>query len=265
MLHHELLGEGPLVVLLHSGGMSGRQWRRLAGLLSSSNRVLVPDLHGSGENPPWPASRPFDCSLDVEALRELLASLGAPAHFVGHSYGGFLALALAREHPTSLRSLAVYDPVAFGVLHASHDEAGLGDLEGVCANPVFLDDALGGSATWFEAFVDYWSGPGSWRALSAAAQASFLRVGRKVYLEARSLLADRTPPTAYACITAPILLLGGERSPVAARRIIALLDGALPHARLNVVAGAGHMGPISHAPEVNAIIGEHIAAADARA
>jgi pimeloyl-ACP methyl ester carboxylesterase len=115
VLHHELLGDGPLVVLLHSGGMSGRQWRRLAGVLSSTNRVVVPDLLGSGENPLWPHKTPFDCSLDVEALRELLDSLGAPAHFVGHSYGGFLALALACEHRTSLRSLAVYDPVAFGV------------------------------------------------------------------------------------------------------------------------------------------------------
>ena len=43
-------GEGPLVVLLHSGGMSGRQWRRLAGLLSASYRVVTPDFLGSGDN-----------------------------------------------------------------------------------------------------------------------------------------------------------------------------------------------------------------------
>ena len=185
---------------------------------------------------------------------------------------GALRRALLRRLPRSGTRLRAPDepPVARRLRsrrvrgpYASHDEAGSA-IWRAFANPVFLDDALGGSATWFEAFVDYWSGPGSWRALSAAAQASFLRVGRKVYLEARSLLADRTPPTAYACITAPTLLLGGERSPVAAQRVIALLDGALPRARLNVLAGAGHMGPISHAPEVNALIAEHIAAADAR-
>ncbi len=263
MLHHELLGEGPLVVLLHSGGMSGRQWRRLAGLLSSSCRVVAPDLLGSGDNPPWLDEKPFDFSLDVAAVGELLDSLGAPAHFVGHSYGGLIALTLARERPSTVRSLTVYDPVAFGVLHASHDEAGLSDLERASANPVFLDDARGGSEAWFEVFVDYWNGPGSWRALPEAARASFLRVGRKVYFEARSLLADRTPPGAYARITAPTLLLGGERSPVAVQRIVALLAAAVPRGRTRMVAGAGHMGPISHAAEFNALVVEHIAVADA--
>jgi pimeloyl-ACP methyl ester carboxylesterase len=243
--------------------MSGRQWRRLVGLLAPSYRVVVPDLLGSGENPPWPDRTPFDFSLDVAALGELLDSLGAPAHLVGHSYGGLLALTLARQRPAAVRSLAVYDPVAFGVLHATPDEAGLDDLERARANPVFHDDARGGGEAWFEVFVDYWNGPGSWRVLPAAAQAAFLRVGRKVYLEVCSLLSDRTPPAAYARIRAPTLLLGGERSPVAARRVIAILAGAIPRARTRVLAGAGHMGPISHVAEVNALVAEHIAAAEA--
>ena len=263
MLHHERFGEGPLVLLVHSGGMSGRQWRRLAALLSPSYTVVVPDLLGSGANPAWPGDAPFELELDLAALTELVDSMRAPAHVVGHSYGGLLVLKLASERPSSVRSLAVYDPVAFGVLHAHQDAAGLGDIERVAvAKPVFLDDARGGDAEWFEAFVDYWNGPGSWRALPPAAQAAFLAVGRKVYLEVRSLLADRTSPTDYARIGAPTLLIGGERSPVAARRVIALLADALPRARTRVVAGAGHMGPISHAEEVNALVAEHIALAE---
>jgi len=244
--------------------MSGRQWRRLAEILSSSHRVVIPDFLGSGNNALWPTEAPFDYRLDVAQVVELLESLKDPAHLVGHSYGGLVALTLARERPAAVLSLAVYDPVAFGVLYASHDEAGLGDLEIPAANPVFLDDARGGSEAWFEVFVDYWNGPGSWGALSGAARASFLKVGRKVYLEARSLLADRTAPAAYASITAPTLLLGGERSPMAARRVIAVLGTAIPRARTHVLAVAGHMGPISHAADVNAIVAAHIAAADRR-
>lgn len=263
VLHHERLGEGPLVALLHSGGMSGRQWRRLAQILSSRYEVVIPDFLGSGDNPPWPGEAPFDFRLDVAAVGEMLASLRGPAHLVGHSYGGLVALTLARERPAVVRSLTVYDPVAFGVLYAGHDEAGIRDLERVGDTPVFLDDAQGGSEAWFEVFVDYWNGPGSWRAFPVAARASFLRVGRKVYFEVRSLLADRTAPAEYARITAPTLLLGGERSPVAARRVIALLAAAVPRVRTHLVTGAGHMGPISHAAEVNALVAEHIAAADA--
>jgi pimeloyl-ACP methyl ester carboxylesterase len=243
--------------------MSGRQWRKLAGILASSHRVVVPDFIGSGSNPPWPAGARFDFALDVAAVGALLAEQRAPVHLVGHSYGGLVALTLARERPSAVRSLAVYDPVAFGVLHASHDAVGLGDLDRAALDPVFLDDAGGGGEAWFEAFVDYWNGPGSWRALPGEARAAFLRVGRKVYLEVRSLLADRTPPAAYECVTAATLLLGGERSPVAAQRVIALLATAIPRARTRVVPGAGHMGPISHAAEVNALVAEHIAAADA--
>src|SRR5688572_30233621 len=216
--------------------MSGRQWRRLVQLLSASYRVVVPDLLGSGANPPWPDHDSFDVTLDVAAVGELLESLREPAHLVGHSYGGFLALALARERPASVRSLAVYDPTAFGVLFGARDAEGLADLERARSHPLFLDDAHGGDAAWFEAFVDYWNGPGTWRALPDAAHAGFLERGRKVYLEARSLLAERTPAHAYASVRAPALLLGGERSPAAARRVIALLAEALPRSRAQLVA-----------------------------
>ena len=263
MLHHDLAGLGPLVLLLHSGGMSGRQWRRLATRLSATHQVASPDLLGSGGNPLWPDDAPFEYPLDVAAVGELLDVLGPPAHVVGHSYGGLLALTLARLRPDAVRSVTVYDPVAFGVLHATRDAEGLVDLERAAENPVFLDDARGGSEAWLEAFVDYWNGRGSWQALPASARASFSRVGRKVYYEVRSLLADRTAPQAYASITAPTLLIGGELSPVAARRVIAVLGKALPNARTHAIAGAGHMGPISHAAEFNELVAAHVAAADA--
>src|SRR5204863_8422743 len=99
MLHHERLGAGPPVVLLHSGGMSGRQWRRLAELLSPVHEVVTPDFLGSGNNPPWPDAKPFDFALDVAEVGKLLDALGKPAHLVGHSYGGLVALTLARQRP----------------------------------------------------------------------------------------------------------------------------------------------------------------------
>jgi pimeloyl-ACP methyl ester carboxylesterase len=37
----------------------------------------------------------------------------------------------------------------------------------------------------------------------------------------------------------------------------------LPAARLAIVEGAGHMGPLTHAEQVNAAIVRHIAEADA--
>lgn len=38
----------------------------------------------------------------------------------------------------------------------------------------------------------------------------------------------------------------------------------LPDARLAVIAGAGHMGPLTHTEEVNAIIIQHLAGVELR-
>jgi pimeloyl-ACP methyl ester carboxylesterase len=181
-------------------------------------------------------------------VERVLDEVAAPVHLVGHSYGGLLALTIARRDPGRVRSIAVYDPVAFRVLYDPPDAAGLADAARV--EPL-LNAEVGGSAAWFEQFIDYWSGPGAWRALHEGARASFLAVGRKVFLEVRSLLGDRTPASAYAGITAPALLLTGEHTPIAARRVVALLAAALPNATPVDVQGAGHMGPITHADVVN--------------
>jgi pimeloyl-ACP methyl ester carboxylesterase len=258
-------GAGSPVVLLHSGGMSSRQWRSLSERLASSHRVLAPDFLGSGKNPPWPDDVPFGYGLDVAAVARVLDALDGPVHLVGHSYGGLVALTLARTLPHRVRSLAVYDPVAFGVLHDTADPAGLADLERASSQPVFTDETLGGGEAWMQSFVDFWNGPGAWRSLPASSREQFLRVGRKVFREVMSLMADRTGAAAYAAATAPTLLLSGERSPVSAQRVTEVLRGAMPHARREVIAGAGHMGPLTHSAAVEELIAQHIAAHDGAA
>ena len=256
-------GAGTPVVLLHSSGMSSRQWRSLAARLAPSHRVLAPDFVGTGKNPLWDDSVPFHYGLDVAAVGRLLDGVEGPAHLVGHSYGGLIALAVARTWPERVRSVAVFDPVAFGVLHDPADEAGLADLRQAEAQPVFTDEALGGSEAWMQSFIDYWNGPDAWRSLASPTQEQFLRVGRTVFREVMSLMADRTGVASYAAMTAPTLLLAGERSPTAARRVTEVLRAALANARREVVPGAGHMGPLTHGPIVDGLIARHIDAAEA--
>ena len=223
--------------------------------------MLAVDLLGSGKNPPWPDDARFDFTMDVDAVREVVEQAGEPVHLVGHSYGGLLALSVGRVVPPRVRTVTVYDPVAFGVLHDPADAPGLADLAKAEQNPVFLDDAKGGSAEWFESFVDYWNGPGSFRALPKASQEGFVRVGRKVYYEVRSLLSDRTPASAYRALTMPVAIVGGERSPVAAQRVRAILAAAIPESELVTIAGAGHMGPLTHATEFHRAVARTLARA----
>jgi pimeloyl-ACP methyl ester carboxylesterase len=233
----------PTALLLHSGGMSSRQWRKLAELLAPTHDVVAPDFLGSGDEPVWPIERPFHFRDDVARVRDLVARCG-PVDVVGHSYGGLVGLTLAAQARDLVRRVAVFDPVCWGVIPERHDWAR------------FLDDGIGGTPTWFETFVDYWNGPGTWQAMPEPARAAFLRVGAKVYLEVKSLLFDRTPASTYVGLDA--LVLTGERTPAEERQVVDVLAETW-QTRPQVIAGAGHMGPITHAPEVNRLIRDFLA------
>lgn len=262
-IHYLDQGEGVPVVLVHSSGMSSRQWSRIAARLGPDRRVVAPDLIGSGKSEGVPHDAPFHFSWDVEAVEAVLATLGeSPYHLVGHSYGGLLALTVARRHPERVLSLCLYEPVAFGVLYSEGDRAGIASLEDYDPDGTFLQDEGGGAEPWMERFIDWWQGPGAWRGLSEPAQSAFLGVGRKVFQEVRSLLLDRTPLEAYAKLTMPALLLSGAHSPLAARRVCELFARALPNARLHTFEDAGHMGPLTHGPLVAAELLDHLRAAE---
>jgi pimeloyl-ACP methyl ester carboxylesterase len=258
-------GRGTPVVLLHSGGLSSRQWGRLVDRLATEHRVISPDFLGYGRSSPWPRDQEFHFILDVLAIEALLRSVAEPVHIVGHSYGGFIALLVALHQPGRVRSLALFEPVAFGVLHSRNDAAARASLAEAGIEDSLTDSATGGQEPWLREFVDYWSGPGAWAGLPEAARASFRSVGWKLFGEVRSLLLDRTPHQAYATLAVTTLLLSGETSPLAARRVIAHLADVIPGARALTVAGAGHMAPITHADQVNQWIADHIARTETEA
>jgi pimeloyl-ACP methyl ester carboxylesterase len=257
-LHVEDSGRGVPVVALHSSGLSGRQWRRLASaLVDRGFRAVVPDLVGHGRSPEWPEREPFSFHVDVGHAVALLESLEAPAHVVGHSYGAFVALLAAREVPSRVRSLALYEPVAFGVLDRVEDADAVRELEGV-GSP--WDGSPGGRERWLKSFVDYWSGSGAWEALREDARAEFRRVAGVVHGAVVALARDATPASAYAVVSAPALLMTGQQSTLAAHAVVRRLSVALAGARVLTVPGAGHMGPLTHAEAVNGAILDWLAA-----
>lgn len=247
----------PSVLLLHSGGFTSRQWKKLAEQLAPSHHVLAPDLIGYGPNGPWPVGKPFDFHQDVDAVAALLDATD-PAHVVGHSYGGLLAMHLALAHPDRVRTVSVFEPVTFGILDEPADAEARAELVGFEQHP-YAPDAHGIDERWLAGFVDWWNGPGAWQTLPEPTRASMRSVGWKLSEEVRSLAADRTDRAGYAKVTAPTLVLRGDRSPLAARRTADKLAAALPNARHTVFTGLGHMGPITHAALVNAAIAEHVA------
>ena len=251
----EQLSGRPPVILLHSSGLSSRQWRRLCSTLDGRYAVIAHDFLGCGSNSQWSSGQRFEVQMDVDRVRALLSTLDGRVHLVGHSYGGFVALALARLEGARVASLALYEPTAFGLLDRA--DADLDRLvqtvlleESQIASPV-------GSEAWFRTFTAYWGGEGLWDVMPQETRTAFLHAGRKVYLEARALMLDRTPPEAYRDIAVPTLLMCGVQSPESTRLIATRLAHAMPCARLREFASAGHLGPITHATLVSEAIDDH--------
>jgi pimeloyl-ACP methyl ester carboxylesterase len=237
-------GQGGPVVLVHSSGLSSQQWGPIVPRLAAAHRVLAPDLLGYGGSDPWPDPDNFDLAADLAIVRAVIEHAGAPVHLVGHSYGGVLAMLAAREAPTRVRSLALYEPVTFHVL-VDRDAEGAADLAGA-DDGTFLDATTGGDARWVGRFVDYWGGPGAWSRLAPARQEALAAVGRKTFLEVRALMGVTLRAEDWQ-IPCPTLVMSGTRSPRAARGVCAILADSLPDARLHVFEGAGHMAPVEEA------------------
>jgi pimeloyl-ACP methyl ester carboxylesterase len=252
--HVEFLeqGSGPAVLLLHSTGASGAQWRALVERLAGRFHVIAPDLCGYGASAGWSGRGAFRLADEAAGLAPLLARFETPVHLVGHSYGGAVALHLARTRPERIASLAVYEPVAFHLLREgdAHDTAALREIAAVAA-AVVRALASGDYAAGAAHFMDYWSGPGTWAGQPAARQDALAARVAKVALDFEAAMHEAALPSDFARLAVPALLLQGDRSPAPPRRIAQRLARAMPGAAHRIVHGAGHMGPLTHRDEVN--------------
>jgi pimeloyl-ACP methyl ester carboxylesterase len=201
------------IVLLHCSGSSGAQWRALASRLDGRYRVIAPDLIGYGAAAGWSGRGRFSLACEAAAVRSLIGRVREPVHLVGHSYGGAVALHLARTRPDLLKSLALLEPSAFHLLRNGDatDAAALREITAVAAD----------------------------------ARAA-LAVGDTAALEDVCDIALRT------------LLVQGGCTELPSRCVCARLRTALPEATFRVVQGAGHMLPITHRDQVNALIESHL-------
>lgn len=243
------------IVCLHSSGASGRQWRRLladAGDAGLAWRWHTPDLLGHGGRAGWPLGQRGD--LRIEA-NDVLAGLDLPAdqpfHLVGHSYGGATALQLALLHPQRVRSLTLYEPVAFGVLPAlGEDQPAWQEAQRVTAEvSAALDRGDPDAAA--RGFVGYWQGRDVWPELDAAQRARLAEPMPTIRRHFEALFDARWTADTLATLQMPVQLICGGATRASARRVAQVLAAQLPHATLTDLPDAGHLAPIGEAARVN--------------
>src|SRR6516164_5282488 len=247
------------VIALHCSGAGASEWYSLAEALGDDYELLAPEHYGSASNGAWTGEHAFTLADDAARAIALIDGGDGKVHLVGHSYGGGVALNVALARSQRIASMVLYEPSAFHLLRqlgASGVAAELeivGVAQQICQG-VITGDYRGAVA----AFVDYWNGPGTWDAMRPAIKSALIRWAPKGPLDFKALLDEPTPADAYRSLTFPILLMRGEHALRPSRVIAEGLSALLPNGRLVVLDGAGHMGPMTHAPEVAGLIARHI-------
>lgn len=90
--HVQIMGQGPVVLLLHGTGASSHSFARLAPLLARDFTIVVPDLPGHGFTDA-PSYSNLSLPGMAKALSGLIAHLDVkPAMAVGHSAGAAILL-----------------------------------------------------------------------------------------------------------------------------------------------------------------------------
>ena len=159
--------EAPPLVGIHCSGSSLKQWTALAEALARhpqvASRVVGVNLFGYGATTAWPeVGRPQTLDDSAALVDAALAAAGVdePAHVVGHSHGGGVALRFAATR--AVASVTAIEPNHFFLLETP---VGAADAQGDrraavedCAR--FCESMLASSMmkyrNWGPQFHDFW-------------------------------------------------------------------------------------------------------------
>jgi pimeloyl-ACP methyl ester carboxylesterase len=250
--------------MLHGQPGSHSDWQQLAALLPADLRVLAPDRPGYGTSP-YPAG---DFAHNARAvLAEMDAADIERAVVVGHSYGGGVALSVARMAPGRVEALVLLASVGPGCLTG---------WDRLLAAPVAGEVC---------AVTAWWLTP--WLARARLAAISQLRgrpiaVGEYVnwhiwasahfdrgalwrtFLTEQRALVGELPDLAasLADVRQPVLLLADPQDTLIPAETTYQLAAALPDARIELVRDIGHHLPLRGAAETAVGITEFLAALD---
>lgn len=243
--------EAPAAILVHGFPTSSHLWRHLAPLLSTSMRVLVPDLLGAGDSDKPEA--PLGLPAQAAYLREWLGELGIErAAVVGHGIGGGVAQLLAAEG--AVGALVLIDSAAFDAWPSEVTREAQAHAGG--ASPALVAAAIRTAfelgmrrGTLEEADLTEYVRPFT-GAEGARAFGRWLRS-----FDGRGL-EDATAPVAERRI--PTLVLWGEEDPFFPAVIAERLGEAIPTASVALLPGCGHFLP-EEAPEtVGPLVAEYL-------
>ncbi len=258
-------GSGEPLVLIHGSASDHRTWHAQQDELAKHYRAIAYSRRYHWPNPRIPDGADYAMKEQVDDLRALLLALdAAPAHLVGHSYGGFLALLLALDEPSLVRTLVLAEPPVI-TLFVSNSPKPLELLKLFATRPRTAAAILHFGATGI--------GPATAAAKRGDVEAAvrtfgtavlgreaFRRLSRSRLEQVRTnffpeeLLGSGFPPLEadpVRGVQAPTLLVTGERSPRLFHRLADALEELLPRVQRVEIEGASHMMQEDDPPAFN--------------
>jgi pimeloyl-ACP methyl ester carboxylesterase len=114
-------GTGETVVFVHGANGDWRTWDSLRSYIAEKYQYVALSRRYHQPNP-WPGDgSDYSLLMHVEDLAAFIRALGVgPAHLVGGSYGGWVAVLVALQYPDLVKSLVLSEP---GLINAETPEA----------------------------------------------------------------------------------------------------------------------------------------------
>jgi 3-oxoadipate enol-lactonase len=240
-------GSGPIVLFLHGiGGNRGNWDAQLDAVAAAGWCGAALDARGYGDSA-FIAPAGFGDYADDAA--RAISHLGGPAHVVGLSMGGRVALDLFARHRRLVAGLVLADTSA-GSAAATTPEA-IAEAVALRAQPL-LDGKS--PAEIAPAIVAKIAGPGISDAARQRLLDSHAALNAPAYLAALAAVIGFGDFPPWAAIDVPVQVIVGEHDAIAPPAHARAMAAAIPGARLAEIAGAGHVSNIEDAAAFNAAL-----------
>lgn len=220
----------PLVLLVHGSMDRSGGFAKVTRLLAERYRVVRYDRRGYARSAD--IEGPFTMADQVADLVGVLA--GRPAHVVGHSYGGDVALAAAQHRPDLVRSVGVFEPPLAWLPWWPAGTAG---------GQAVAEAGRAGAEAAAERFLRRMLGDHTWELLPGGTRAERLAEGVALVGELADLRAHA--PFDPAAVTVPVVVGRGELAAPHHTQATVQLASWFATSPI-VVEGAGHGAHRSH-------------------
>lgn len=238
-------GSGTPLLLVHGFPLDHSMWAGQIEGLSSSCRVIAPDLRGFGASAVTPGTVTMEqFADDLAALLDAL-SIKEPIAFCGLSMGGYVAWQFALRHRQRLAKLIVCDTRAV----ADSPEAAAGRLK--MAEKVLAE----GAKVAADAMQPKLFGPNTAADHPQIVESTYqvmLRTNPAGIAAAQRGMAERPDVSSrLGEIAVPTLVICGQHDAISPPTEMRGIAEKLPNARFVEIPIAGHMAPLEAPTPVN--------------